>query len=111
MGVLHMARKRGRPADDQHRRMRVILGALAARGQLGVSRERLERAIGDVPDPRQYVKRDIRKLREAGWDIHSVTRDDGSYYVLTVTDVRLRRGFSEEERTQLLRAARKAGLG
>ena len=106
-----MARKRGRPADAQHRRMRVILGALATRGQLGVTRERLEREIGDVPDPRQYVKRDIRKLRDAGWDIRSVKRDDGDYYVLRVVDVRLRRAFSELEQAELLRAAQEAGLG
>lgn len=110
-GYAGMARKRGRPADAQHRRMRVILGALATRGQLGVTRERLEREIGDVPDPRQYVKRDIRKLRDAGWDIRSVKRDDGDYYVLRVVDVRLRRAFPKDERAELLRAAQDAGLG
>ena len=106
-----MARKRGRPADKQHQRMRLILGALATRGQIGVTRKRLEREIGDVPHARQIVMRDIRNLRKAGWKIDSVKRDDGHYYVLSVVDVRLRRAFSEDERAELLRAAQEAELG
>ena len=107
-----MGRPRGRPADDQHRRMRLILGALVKHGNQGITRRRLERAAQITgKDPSRTLKRDLRNLREAGWDIRSVQRAGEHLYVLRVVDPRLRRLFSDAERAQLLRAAQSVGLG
>lgn len=108
-----MNRKRGRPADDRHLRMHLILQALATCGARGVSAARLHQLCVDNSKAKNnYVKRDIRDLRKAGYDIQSIQRPDGQHvYVLKIVDVRLRKYFSPAERSQLLRAAQQAHLG
>jgi predicted DNA-binding transcriptional regulator YafY len=92
--------------------MRLILGALARRGNLGITRRRLEQAAGITgKDPSRALKRDLANLRRAGWDIRTVERGGQWVYVLHVVDPRVRRNFSDAERAQLLRAAQTAGLG
>ena len=107
-----MARKRGRPADDQHLRMRRLLGALANQERVGLPRTRLQRAMGlDGPNAERVFRRDLANLRKAGWDIRSATVGGQHLYVLHVIDPRIRRAFTDQERAELLRAARRAGLG
>lgn len=108
-----MARRRGRPADAQHLRMRRLLGGLANQGSQGATRERLQRAMGlqATPTGKSTFFRDLGNLRDAGWDIKAVKRGLQDVFVLHVIDPRVRREFSEPERVELLRAARRAGLG
>ena len=107
-----MARKRGRPADDQHLRMRRLLGALANQERVGLPRTRLQRAMGlDGPNSERVFRRDLANLRKAGWDIRSAAVGGQHLYVLHVIDPRIRRAFTDQERAELLRAARRAGLG
>ena len=64
----------------------------------------------DASDDRKF-RRDLRSLRNAGWQIDSVRVGDEDRYQLTVIDRRIRTTFTDEQRAQLLRAARRASLG
>lgn len=104
----------GRPADAQHRRIRIILGTLAAHRSMGVPRRTLMKALGKDPaslTDQRVVARDLANLRDSGWHIDTEKVGLEDRYRLRVIDPRLRSTFSTHEREQLLRAARLAGLG
>ena len=104
----------GRPADAQHRRMRIILGTLAAHRAQGVSRRTIMSALGKDPSSdsdQRVVARDLANLRASGWHIETEKVGLEDRYRLRVVDHRLRSAFSDQERAQLLRAARAAELG
>lgn len=104
----------GRPADAQHRRMRGLLSTLAAVGQSGVTRRTLMEAMGLRPEDANAQRvffRDLANLRAAGWQIRSIKRGIEDRYTLKVIDHRLQAEFTPEERRELLRAARSAGIG
>ena len=104
----------GRPADAQHRRMRIILGTLAAHRSHGVSRRTIMSALGKDPsnaNDQRVVARDLANLRASGWHIDTERVGLEDRYRLRVVDHRLRSAFSDLERAQLLRGARAAELG
>lgn len=104
--------RRGRPAAAQHRRLARLLAALSQR-TAGLPRRRLMRTMG-LPDDANGVRifrRDLRTLTDRGWDIRSIRVGDEHRYRLHVIDNRIRSAFSDAERSQLLRVARRAGLG
>jgi len=109
-----MAGKRGRPADGQHLRMARLLAALSS-SERGFPRSRLQQSMGLIgadEDQERVFRRDLRHLRDLGWDIRTEKYAPGvSRYRLVRIDSRFRMVFSAEERLQLLRVARHAGLG
>lgn len=106
-----MPRRPGRPADQQHQRIAALLRVLVQQPRTAVQ---LKRAMGLDPgsasDDRKF-RRDLRSLRNAGWQIDSIRVGDEDRYRLTVVDRRLRTTFTDDQRAQLLRAARRARLG
>ena len=74
----------------------------------------LKEAMGLDPrspsDDRKF-RRDLRSLRNAGWQIDAIREVAGDRYRLTVVDHRIRTTFTPQQRAQLLRAARRARLG
>ncbi|MGB8019816.1 MAG: WYL domain-containing protein [Candidatus Nanopelagicales bacterium] len=107
-------RPRGRPADAQHRRMRGLLSTLAAVGEYGVTRKTLMEAMGlraDDDNAQRVFFRDVANLRASGWQIRSIKRGLEDRYTLKVIDHRMQAEFTPDERRELLRAARSAGIG
>ena len=109
-----MPRPPGRPADEQHRRVAALLRSLAAATQDGRTTRHLMQVMGLDPDNSSDVRkfrRDLKGLRVSGWHIDTVKRGEDDRYVLRVIDNRIRAAFSDQQRSQLLRAAQRAGLG
>ena len=109
-----MAGRRGRPAGGQHLRMARLLAALSSSDR-GCPRSRLQKSMGlagSEEDQKRIFMRDVRHLRALGWDIRSYKAEPGvERYRLIRIDPRFRTVFTAEERQELLRAARRAGLG
>ena len=106
-----MPRRPGRPADEQHRRIAAMLRVLVQKPRTAAElKEAMGLDPGNASDDRKF-RRDLRSLRNAGWQIDSVRVGDEDRYRLTVVDRRLRTTFTAEQRAQLLRAARRAQLG
>ena len=106
-----MPRRAGRPADEQHRRIAALLRVLVQKSRTAAE---LKESMGldprDASDDRKF-RRDLRSLRNAGWQIDSVRVGYEDRYRLTVIDRRLRTTFTAEQRAQLSPAARRAQLG
>ena len=109
-----MARRPGRPADEQHRRVAAMLRSLAAADSQGRTRAQLMRVMGLDPGNKSDVRkfrRDLAGLRVSRWHIEPVVRGLENRFVLHVIDNRIRETFDDAQRAELLRAAERAGLG
>lgn len=104
----------GRPSAERHFRMARLLNALSTT-DLGRTREQLQKSMGLPLDNsgRRMFERDKKDLKAVGYDIRTTGGRGGERprYVLHKIDARIRRTFDADERAQLLRAAKAAGLG
>lgn len=99
-----------------------MLAALVQAKAQGITKAALKEAMGLDPDKanakdEQNFNRDLKRVKRAGWQINSEyfpgkSVEEGQYrYVLKIIDRRLAGEFTQEERSELLRAAQRAGLG
>ena len=109
----------GGPGRDQRapmERLTRVLYVLSTAGARGAAAERLLRVAdygaAAAADRRDQLRRDLRHLSSLGWEITRVSGEgETARYRLTAVDNRLRLDFPPEERYELLRAARVAGVG
>lgn len=108
-----MAKPRGRDQGAALQRLMQILSLLAAGGSQGVRRDTLETQVelgAALPEDRlDVLRRELRYLREIGWQIRVEGDGAATRWILEDKDPRLHTMLERPELAQLTRAAHKGG--